>query len=142
MKLRYTRIPDRQQIRGFSLYPLAQLKLRTDSAQIQLRALIDSGAHCCLFNISIATALGIDPYAGVEHELMGVGGQVSAAYMHRVSFQLEGEIRWQEIEVAFTEADTVPLLGRTGFFEKNQIIFEQYRGRFEVNPRTRPRLRR
>ena len=129
------RIPDKQNAKGFSLYPLIQVKLRNQSKVITFRALIDSGAANCLLHLSVAKALGLDPYAGEKKDSLGIGGHLFPGYVHRLALQVQGAANWLEVDAAFIDIDTIPLLGRSGFFESHQIVFEQYRGRFEVNPR-------
>jgi len=141
MKFRYKRVPSDIVSTGYSTDPYIQVRLRYKNKAVNLRALIDSGAADCLFHKSFGVALGIDVQSSQPKSYTGIAGQSLIGYVHPVSLQVQGMAEWVSIEAGFIDADLVSLLGQSGFFDNFQIVFERYRGRFEVNSRARYRLR-
>jgi hypothetical protein len=89
----------------------------------------------------VGKLLGIEVETGVSKTYKGIARQSVKGYVHPLKLQIQGFSEWVHVEAGFIESDVIPLLGQTGFFHNYQIIFERYRGRFEVNSRTRFRLR-
>ena len=141
MRFRYKKIPSNIDPAGYSTQPYIQVSLRYKNTALNLRALIDSGAADCIFHKSVGTALGINIESGEAKNYTGIASQSVVGYLHPVSLQVQGMAEWVAIEAGFIDADLVPLLGQSGFFDNYQIVFERYRGRFEVNSRARYRLR-
>lgn len=137
MRFRYKKIPSDVDPAGYSTQPYIQVSIRYKSKALNLRALIDSGAADCLFHRSVGMALGIDIESGETKTYTGIANQSVVGYVHSVSLQVQGISEWVPIEAGFINADLVSLLGQSGFFDNFQIVFERYRGRFEVNSRTR-----
>src|SRR5438132_13636870 len=106
-----------------------------------LRALIDSGAADCMFHRSIGEALGIDIESGAAKDYTGIARQSVVGYVHEIGLRVQGMSEWVMIQAAFIDSQLIPLLGQEGFFESFQVVFERYRGRFEVNSRSRYKLR-
>ena len=141
MKFRYKRVPSDVDPAGYSTQPYIQVTLRHKNKALNLRALIDSGAADCIFHKSVGAALGIDIEAGEPKTYTGLANQSVVGYVHPVSLQVQGISEWVPIEAGFIDADLISLLGQSGFFDNFQIVFERYRGRFEVNSRARYRMR-
>jgi hypothetical protein len=141
MKFRYKRIASDVDPVGYTLHPLVPVSLRYKNRAIDLRALIDSGAADCVFDRSIGAALGIDIESGRLKNYTGIARQSVVGYVHEIELRVQGMSEWIKIEAAFIDAQVVPLLGQQGFFDSFQVVFERYRGRFEVNSRARYRLR-
>ncbi|PYS24027.1 MAG: hypothetical protein DMF72_06865 [Acidobacteria bacterium] len=141
MKFRYKKIASDVDPKGYTLHPVIQVTLRDGNRAIDLWALIDSGAADCLFPRSIGEALGIDIESGRFKNYTGIARQSVVGYVHKIELRVQGMSEWVKIEAAFIDAQVIPLLGEGGFFDSFQIVFERYRGRFEVNSRARYRLR-
>jgi hypothetical protein len=141
MKFRYKKVPSDVAPTGYSTEPYIQVSLRYENKALNLRGLIDSGAADCLFHRSVGVALGIDIESGVAKTYTRIASQSVVGYVHPVSLQVQGTSEWVPMEAAFIDADLILLLGQSGFFENFQIVFERYRGRFEVNSRARYRVR-
>lgn len=141
MKFRYKRLPDNVDPKGYSTHPLIQVRLSYGHKALNLRALIDSGAADCLFHKSVGLALGIDVESGAPKTYTGIASQSVTGHVHPLKLQVQGFSEWIHVEAGFIDSDVIPLLGQSGFFDNYQILFERYRGRFEVNSRTRFRLR-
>jgi hypothetical protein len=137
MKFRYKKIPSNVDPAGYTLHPLIQVTLRYKNRALDLRALIDSGAADCLFHRSIGEALGIDIESGSPKDYTGIARQSVVGYVHEIGLRVQGMSEWVKIDAAFIDAQVIPLLGQGGFFDSFQVVFERYRGRFEVNSRTR-----
>ena len=141
MKFRYKKIPSDVDPKGYTLHPLIHVSLRHKNKAIDLRALIDSGAADCVFHRSIGDALGIEIESGRLKDYMGIARQSVAGYVHEIGLRVQGMSEWVTIEAAFIDAQIIPLLGQGGFFDSFQVVFERYRGRFEINSRARYRLK-
>jgi Aspartyl protease len=141
MKFRYKKIPSDVDPKGYTLHPVIQVSLRYKSNSFDLRALIDSGAADCIFHRSIGEALGIDVESGTAKDYTGIARQSVVGYVHEIGLRVQGMSEWVKIQAAFIDAQVIPLLGEEGFFDSFQVVFERYRGRFEVNSRARYRLR-
>ncbi len=141
MKFRYKKIPSDVDPKGHTLHPLIQITLRYKNNAVDVRALIDSGAADCMFHRSIGEALGIDIESGRPKDYIGIARQSVVGYVHEIGLRVQGMSEWVKIEAAFIDAQVIPLLGQGGFFDSFQVIFERYRGRFEVNSRARYRMR-
>lgn len=141
MKFRYKKIASDVDPAGYTLHPLIQVSLRYGHRAVDLRALIDSGAADCLFHRSIGEALGIDVESGKPKDYTGIARQSVVGYVHQIELRVQGMSEWVKIQAAFIDDQVIPLLGQEGFFDSFQVVFERYRGRFEVNSRARYRLR-
>jgi hypothetical protein len=141
MKFRYKKIPSNVAPKGYTLHPLIQVTLRYGNNAFDLRALIDSGAADCIFHRSIGEALGIDIQSGKPKDYTGIARQSIMGHVHEIGLRVQGMSEWVKIEAGFIDAQVIPLLGQGGFFDSFQVVFERYRGRFEVNSRARYRMR-
>ena len=126
-------IPTKQWIKR----PKLQVRLFNAGRHVDLICLVDSGADDCMFHSSVAALLDIDVPTGRYKPYGGIAaGHVVDAYLHPIELQVYGFPDRVSIAAAFTDSAGVDgLLGQSGFFENYQVIFEGYRGRFEVNPR-------
>ena len=141
MKFKYKKIPDNTNPRGYASLPLLQVRLFYGSKYQDVLCLIDSGADDCIFHSSLGRLLGIDITSGRLKQFFGIAGQCLGAYIHPVQLQIQGFSQQIDLEAAFTEDNKIPLLGQSGFFDNYQIIFERYKGRFEIKGRTSRVLR-
>jgi hypothetical protein len=115
--------------------PIVPIRVKHKAVDIDVYALVDSGADASLFHADIAKDLLIDFEAGRRHELFGVSGHSIVAYFHEVSLQVIGSKESIKVEIAFTDSTPFPaLLGQIDFFEHHQIKFERYKERIEINP--------
>ncbi len=137
MKFRYRKVPDNTDPRGYSMLPLLQVRLFHGSRYTDVMCLIDSGAKDCMFHSSVADVLGIDIGTGREKGYYGIAAhQEVTGYLHTIQLQVQGFSELIEIEAAFTYENQASLLGQVGFFDNYQVIFERYRGRFEIKSRS------
>lgn len=113
-------------------YPIVgEIKLGYKQKVVEALALVDSGATISIFKAEIADLLGIDIESGKETYLGGVGGRIKG-YIHNVELEVAG--KKFECPMVFSREYTVSfsLLGRQGFFEEFDILFEERKGRVQL----------
>jgi hypothetical protein len=106
------------------LYPLIRICVGKKRAQKTrpFEAMVDSGASDCIFQESIAQAIGIKLETGKKEIRTGIGG-TQEVWIHPVQLYVGTEII--EIDAAFAKSLPVAgLLGRIGFFEHFKITFD------------------
>lgn len=91
-----------------------------------LYAIVDSGANVSLFQYEVAELLGISVTKGKKIPLSGIGGRIQG-YLHSIPITVAGYTF--RCQVCFSKELHVPLnlLGRTDFFERFRITFEESR---------------
>lgn len=137
MKFKYRKIPDdTNPPYKFVSVPLLPITLFYGNKQQNLLGLLDSGADECMFHSSIGELLGIDVKSGRSKRHFGIAGQPIDSFMHTIQLQVQGYHARIELEAAFTDYNEMPLIGQRGFFDNYQVIFERYKGRFEIKSRT------
>jgi hypothetical protein len=107
------------------LYPLIRVRIGKKHAQASrhFEAMVDSGSSDCIFQESIASAIGIKIESGKKEVRNGIGGPQDV-WIHPIQLYV-GMTDIIEINAAF--AKTLPmagLLGRIGFFEHFKITFD------------------
>ena len=113
--------------------PIIPVRLSCNSLDIDVYALIDSGADCSVFDAEIAEQLGLDLESGRKQELYGASGAPIEVYYHTVKLQPVGAKAFAEAEVRFSRDTKMwALLGQADFFQHYQIKFERYKGQIEV----------
>jgi len=121
-----------------TLRPIIPIVLCNKDSKLGYHVLVDSGADMCLFDIKIATELGLDVKSGKIKEVVGVGGKSSIFYLHKITIEVGG---WPfEIEAGFMEnvgLRTMPygLVGQKGFFEKFIVKFDLLKEEIELKNR-------
>ena len=89
----------------------------------RFEALIDSGASRCIFHADIGRAVGFDVKKGEEEETVGISGNPSVVYLHRISLYVAAQI--VTIQAGFSyEIPLAGVLGRIGFFSNFKVIFD------------------
>lgn len=115
----------------------AVVSVRLQHGTIQTKkfeAIIDSGASRCVFDASLAVALGLDLRSGREETVAGISG-LEKAYVHEVALDLSGggapPLR---VMAGFkTGLPVAGLLGMNGFFEHHAILFDPVLRACEIN---------
>lgn len=113
---------------------VARLKVPATGATVRCLVWPDSGADSCVFPLSFAQALGIDPVQMRMHMTGGVGSVANATYYAEVHIEIPVGMRPALRFPAFAgftpglEAQGVGLLGQVGFFEALRVSFD-YRAR-------------
>lgn len=104
-------------------FPVIEVTLRTQTTELRVNALIDSGASFSIFRPEVAEDLGIKIEKGRIIYLTGIGGRI-LGYLHRVSISVDGR-QFFLGKIIFSREFTVSfnLLGRDNFFEPFVISF-------------------
>lgn len=103
-------------------FPVIEIKLINNKKEINVKALIDSGASFSVFRPEIAQEIGLRVENGKKVYLTGIGGRI-LGYLHEVKigfnekFFLSKIIFSPEFNVSFN------LLGRNNFFTPFVISF-------------------
>ena len=91
--------------------------------EMEIYAVVDTGAELTVLNRRLAPGLRIDLYAGEPITLGVVSGHISTAYRHDVRMRVLGEER--TIRAAFCpDWDTDNFLGMQGFFDQMVVAFD------------------
>lgn len=113
---------------------MLEVRLSYGENYIDMDCLVDSGSIDSLFHTDVADELGIS-LAGLEtRKYLPVGGQQITGRIATIDLQVKGLTEVIEIEVAFVEANQIPVLGQSGFFENYEIRFQGSKGFFEIFP--------
>ena len=104
--------------------PIINVKLIGPRKSLKVKALIDSGADCSLFQAEIAQFLGIPLERGRRITLTGIGGKVPA-FIHHIPIKIHRHSF--DCQIAFSPAlkASVNLLGRDNFFLPFLITFNE-----------------
>ena len=106
----------------------------TERVTVGCMAMVDSGADSCVFPLSVAHELGLNPRAMEKRLVIGVGGKPVISHVDLVTVDLGHEILFQT-EVGFTDglnAIATGLLGQAGLFDRFDVSFALRRGVFTV----------
>jgi hypothetical protein len=114
--------------------PRIEVILEKGGIQVNERATIDSGAEVCLFDQSVAEALGIEIADGERIPLTGIGGH-DVAYAHIVTLTFFDGVATHSFpcRVLFNEHVRQNLIGREDFFEVFRVTFSKHKGYIELN---------
>ena len=105
-------------------YPFIPVRIGAarGSATRYFEALVDSGAADCMFQASLASALGLELMSGTPSARTGIGGR-NEVWVHPISLFVGEHVL--HVNAAFSETLPVAdLLGRSGFFEHFRITFD------------------
>ncbi len=118
------------------LVPFIPIVVRNGSKQIEVDALVDSGASGCLFPGMLGIALGLDIYKGPTQAITGLGNKEVTAHFHTIRLKL-GEEEWQVYAgFSFDYLGATGLLGQRGFFDNFRVIFDYKKECVMVNKRS------
>lgn len=120
--------------------PLLQTRVVVGQKQLACIAWIDSGADHCVFPLSFASVLGLDPLQMQMQMTGGVGSSANPTYYAEVtiSIHMQGDplpFSWTTL-AGFTvglEAQGLALLGQVGFFESFQVTFNHKQRWFTIS---------
>jgi|SRR5271166_422344 len=95
----------------------------------------DSGADCCVFPLSFAIAMGLNPLEMRQNLTGGVGSSGNVTYYDDLTIDLGEGLKFHTY-AGFTsglEAQGLGLLGQRGFFENYNVIFEHRNRQFHID---------
>ncbi len=119
----------------FDSMPRIPLVLEAEGRQVEVSALVDSGAMLNVMPFDVGSALGME--WDEDEAKVNLGGIVrgSGAMPVLVSVQI-GDYEPVEMISAWTKRKDVPLiLGQINFFNEFRVCFERYNLEFEITPR-------
>ena len=103
---------------------------------------LDTGADSCIFPLSFAAMVGLDPLQMKMHMTGGCGSAANPTYYADVEIQLRYSINGVASTISFTtyagftpgmEAQGIGLLGQTGFFENFATTFHHKARTFTID---------
>jgi hypothetical protein len=116
--------------------PLLVVQLTAQNGKrLQCIAWPDSGADHCVFPLSYAIALGLDPLIMKSQNTTGVGNTGNVTHYGEISIEVNHGIVF-DVTAGFTdglEALGLGLLGQTGFFSRYSVIFEHSTSQFHID---------
>jgi len=144
MKFKFTRVPTKPTPafpnQRSCLMPLIPLRLCTKGnagRYIDLKTLLDSGAHVSIFPAEIGEVIGLKIKNDKTQPIYGIGGQSIETYRHDVIIEVGG---WPfDAIVCFTyDKISFPVLGREGFFNLFEIKIDYSKETIELKPKGKP----
>jgi predicted aspartyl protease len=135
MKFPYIKTPQADPTKKWLSRPLIPVIIFGPKSNIEVLALIDSGADICLFNEQIGREIGLEIEKGKTEAFMGIEGGRLVAYIHKIKLQVVGIEKIIEIEAGFVDSPAVnAILGQEGFFDAFKIKFEKDHNIIEITP--------
>jgi hypothetical protein len=119
---------------GYVAYrPVVRLDLVNGANRLSCYAIVDSGADACVFPLSFAVRLGLDPLAKEPSAASGVSGSTS---IYHWDIEMDfGSILKIPAYVGFTsgmDAIRIGLLGQMGFFDQVNVSFDYRKKLFVI----------
>jgi hypothetical protein len=111
--------------------PLVPISVFGPTGDVNLLALVDSGAEHSVFGLDLAERLGLQLDDAPSVLIVGVGGQESPAFLTDVSLKL-GRYEWRGPAVFSAAVSQRAILGQAGFFEFFTVTFKRNRLQIEI----------
>jgi len=113
--------------------PIVDVELSGPKGKFKTIALIDSGADYSLFNIQIASAIGIELESCRKEGTMGIEGSGKEIFISEVKMKVE-HLEPIKVEAGFIDSRSViGLIGQIGFFDLHRVKFERDHNAFEIS---------
>ena len=113
--------------------PTITLSVKTPSGYRLFDFLIDSGASFTMLPLAFAEVLGVDLGGAREISVMGVEGSGVSTQLAEITLKV-GDLELT-IPCLFSSNDDTPsLFGRTGFFSRFNITFDNRRKKIILEP--------
>lgn len=113
------------------LFPVIPLRFHFGEKIVDSAALVDSGATVSIFKADVVQDLGLEIERGKEIYLGGVAGRIKG-YLHNVQMEISGKQFSLPVVFSYEYRVSFNLLGRQGFFEKFDVVFEERKGRVRL----------
>lgn len=114
--------------------PILRLDIIHGSSRQACYAIVDSGADHCMFPLSFAFQLGLDPLTAPANASAGVGNGAVPTFYWPVKIDFPGIITL-DVYAGFTVGlDHIGfgLLGQCGFFDRVKVLFDHQAGFFHI----------
>ena len=93
------------------LAPFIPITVKNNDKEIEVDALVDSGATGCLFPGMLGIALGVEIHKGPIQPITGLGNKEITAHFHDITLKL-GNIEWKAyVGFSFDYLGATGLLG-------------------------------
>lgn len=136
MKFKYTDIAvdpsDAFPTRTSTKMPLIRINIEHKGNDVDILALVDSGADFCIFPGDLGRGLGIDVESGKMAKTIGVGNTVTTLYFHDIIISVGGHKK--SIYAGFTDDVPVSLLGNAGFFDNFDVRLDYLKDKIKITP--------
>jgi len=125
------------QVIGITERPYLPLKIKYprshQTSQYNISCLVDSGSDVNLFPADMATSVGINFSKGEPRRIIGIGGiEIPSFLCSDIQIILPWGLKFST-EIQFSERQSVPLLGRKGFFDYfEEVIFNVKNSSFKL----------
>ncbi len=121
---------------GQTAYRPAMIATLTAAGGNSFRCIViaDSGADQCVFPVSFAIALGLDPLHMLQQLTGGVGNTGNVTFYGNVTIAIANGPTFKTY-AGFTsglESQGVGLLGQQGFFENHVVTFDYKNKKFHI----------
>lgn len=116
---------------GGSLMPVVDIAVVYRKRRLATRALIDSGADVCVFDLELATHLGVRLNRLASKTVGGIGGEI-VAHPGNVTIVLGDQVI--PLRIYFAPNLPVNLLGRSDFFHHFLVLFDERHHQLELTP--------
>lgn len=111
--------------------PLVPLTAHGPAGEVELLALVDSGAEENVLDAEVGEALGLDVEAGREVRLFGYDGREQQGY--RLAIDLQVGRQWWRAPVIFAHSVARGgILGQRGFFQFFTVTFRYIERELEI----------
>ncbi len=111
--------------------PLVPITAFGAAGEMDVLALIDSGAEHSVFGLDLAERLGVPLDDAQSVVIVGVGGQESAAFLTDISLKL-GSYHWIGPAVFSAAVSQRAILGQAGFFKYFTVVFRRKKLQLEI----------
>lgn len=105
-------------------FPIVNFTVYFKNNASKTSALIDSGATISIFREDVAEQLGIKIENGEKITLGGVGGRI-VGYIHKLNLRIADKVFICSVVFSREYTVSLNLLGRSDFFDRFKIIFEE-----------------
>jgi len=114
--------------------PLLRVKLRANTGtRLSCTVCVDSGADQCIFPLSYALSLGLNPTTMTQQLTSGLGSEGNVTFYEEIEIAVGKRVALAR--AGFTEGLEIiglGLLGQTGFFDQFTVTFDHRAGVFHV----------
>lgn len=135
MKFPYYKFGTGHPNRPFVARPYIPVYLSNDSRRTESPyfALLDSGSDTVMFPTDLAKKIGIDDIkTGHFAPAVGIAGQTADVYYHDLFVQVLGDATPVPVQVGFSDALVIPILGRPFFRHYRAVVFAETKEEVEL----------
>lgn len=105
------------------------------NSQLQVVALVDSGASYSLFHAALGEHIGLNIKTGKKISSFGVDGEPLESFLHPTRVAIGGNSVTITVSYSYDLQTPYPLLGQYGFFEKFRVCFDLGKKELEITPK-------